>query len=134
VFAWWGNHNRSAAIRAHAVFPIYIVPFLFLAVLMLLAPLIIRTLGTWTLYVLTDRRAIILRGSRFNSASAESYMPDRLQEMSLVEKDDKSGDLIFARFPGLNGTTSNRGFLEVANVREVDRLIRSALHAKHLME
>ncbi|MDP9174239.1 MAG: hypothetical protein M3O30_10300 [Planctomycetota bacterium] len=134
IFAIIGNHNESRVAVNHRGFPIYIVPFLLLGLLILISPIITSALGAWSLYVVTDRRAIIFRGNRFSSASADSYTSDRLQEIGLVERDDQSGDLIFARYPGTNGSTSNRGFLRVENVRDVDQLIRDVLHGQRLSE
>lgn len=111
-------------------YPILGNPFLWLLLLLLLTPLLNRMTKPATLYVVTNRRALILRGARFGSPSIQSYLPEQLQKLSLDERDDGSGDLVFDRISMPGGTTHNVGFMRVSDVHYVDGLVREVLKGR----
>lgn len=112
-------------------YPLWGNPFLWMWLLLLPTPLLNRMTKATTLYVITNRRAIILRGTRFGSSSVQSYQPEQLQKLSLYERDDGTGDLVFDRISMSDGTTHNIGFMRVSDVHQVDGLIREALKGQH---
>jgi hypothetical protein len=84
-----------------------------------------------TVYALTDRRAIVFEPQLFRTVQVRSYTAAGLGAMSRVERGDGSGDLVFEEYTtrGSNNTTTTtrRGFLAIANVHQVEGLIRKTL-------
>jgi hypothetical protein len=91
--------------------------------------------GVWmarrTLYALTARRAIIFGRQLLGTVRVHSYTAAGLGAMSRVECGDGAGDLLFEEYTtrGANNstTTKRRGFLAIANVHQVEELIRKTL-------
>jgi hypothetical protein len=107
---------------------------------MVLSPLWAVFRASATAYVVTDRRAVIFdRG--FFATQVRSFGPMALDDITLRERGDGSGDLIFKREsyyqPGYwsgSGThryyspggyrTQEIGFFGIPEVRHVERLLR----------
>ncbi len=90
--------------------------------------------GSRTSYAVTDRRAIVLEpkiGLGHVSFRVQSYPPGGLHEIYRNERGDGSGDLVFQEVVSFDHKNrrrvSRRGFLAIADVREVERLVRSTL-------
>jgi hypothetical protein len=93
---------------------------------------LLRSRRSW--YALTDKRAIVCEGAWF-ADSTSSYTAEGLVRMKRRERRNGSGDLIFVEIMTIStnsegrASTSTRwrGFLNVTNVREVEKLVRSTL-------
>jgi hypothetical protein len=93
-------------------------------------------------YALTTRRALVWEPGGSGSC-LHSYEPHRLDALQRVERDDGSGDLVFEEYtytyqanvapagaqPSYETRVGigQRGFLNVARVRQVERLLRQTL-------
>jgi hypothetical protein len=83
-----------------------------------------------TVYVVTDRRALIIR-PRLGGKTVQSY--NRIGQIERRERSGGSGDLIFASETEAGGRAARRvrtrkiGFIGIANVREVERLLLESL-------
>ena len=148
VLALLGTHGRLGGGSAHPAtsptpsgvaavfgicFPLWGLIFVGFGVAGLTAPLRTRTRLKRTAYVITDRRAIVLRPERFGARVVETYSPNRLTHLQRRERRDGSGDLVFeaaaepARQRSSRQATAVRGFLSVADVSHVERTLRDAL-------
>lgn len=119
-----GKHGGSGP---GLFFPLFGVPFVLVGIGMLSSPLWMKRLARRTIYLITDRRAIVFQ--RGFSVTTRSYSPEQLQSLTKRVRPDGSGDIIFAAtFPMVIGQSSNpaliqNGFYSVANFREVERLL-----------
>jgi hypothetical protein len=119
------TRGRGAAGLAFAAFGL---PFVLAGLGMFTSPYWIRRAAQRTLYVLTDRRAIILvptwRGIR-----ERSFEPAQLHDLRRTQRADGSGDLVFTT--ELTGYTRGRplataiGFQAVPDVRGVEDRVRA---------
>jgi hypothetical protein len=132
--AWWGSGSPSGSSPPWfgALFPLFGIPFLVIGAGMLLSPVLARRAARRTVYVLTDRRAIVLEWKPFRGRAVRSYTPERLTKMSRIERRDGSGNLVFESDPdraaqGYPRWTPGHGFIGVSNVAEVERLVRAIL-------
>jgi hypothetical protein len=112
-------------------FPLCGVPFLLIGLGMIASPWWMRRAARRTCYALTNRRAIIWEPSLLGMRQVRSYTASGLGSLSRLERADGSGDLVFEEFrtrDSEGGThTTRRGFLAIANVREVEELLRKTL-------
>jgi hypothetical protein len=99
------------------------------------APLWLLRRARRTCYALTDKRAIICEPGWFGHWKTSSYMAHDLGRLKRRERPDGSGNLIFEEIRTISSDSHGRarththwrGFLNVANVREVEKLVRSTL-------
>jgi hypothetical protein len=83
-----------------------------------------------TVYVVTDRRALIIR-PRLGGKTVQSY--NRIGQIERRERGGGSGDLLFASETEARGRAAHRvrtrkiGFIGIANVREVERLLLESM-------
>jgi hypothetical protein len=118
-----------------ACFPLFGIPFVLVGLGMLTAPIWMRARARQVCYALTDRRAIVWEPRFFRGVEVRSYGPAQLGKIRRTEYPDGSGDLVFEEVItfGRNSegyTTTNRqrhGFLCIANVRQIEELLRKAL-------
>lgn len=75
------------------LFPLFGLPFLGIGIFMLLTPYFSYQADKKTLYAVTDRRIVIIKGGR--SIETKSYLPDQLEELIKRERSE-TGDLVFA--------------------------------------
>jgi hypothetical protein len=116
-------------------FPLWGVPFILVGLGMLSAPYWMWRKAKKTCSALTDRRAIVWEAGSFGSAEVRSYEPAALTKLTRRDYAGGSGDLIFeeqveVRRGGKGRTrvvTQNHGFLAIANVRDIEELLRKAL-------
>jgi hypothetical protein len=88
-----------------------------------------------TCYALTNQRALICQPGWFGAWNTSSYTAPGLGKMRRRERADGTGDLIFEEVTSTSTnseghsstTTTWRGFLNIARVREVEALVRSTL-------
>jgi hypothetical protein len=122
------------------LFPLFGLIFVFAGLAMIFSPLWLIHKAHRTVYVLTDRRAIIFDGGF--STRVRSFSPAALGDLERHERSDGSGDLIFAReqhyspgyYAGTAGhgghwvpgrtTVKTIGFHAIPDVRHVEQLVR----------
>jgi hypothetical protein len=118
-------------------FPLFGVPFILIGFGMLCTPLWMARKAQQTVYVLTDRRAIIFDGAG-RSTNIRSFWPEKLGNLQRKQFRNGSGDLIFDRSLAGNKASGERftnvGFLSIANVQEVERMTRRLAEAKSQRE
>lgn len=127
-----GGNTTPAAFKYF--FPLFGVPFLLIGAGMLSAPFWVRRKASRTVYALTDRRAIVVAGTIRGGRQIRSYGPEDMRDMHRTERADGSGDLVFYETTrtvrGKHGTrqvTQPHGFLCVAAVAELERVVRETL-------
>ena len=106
-------------------FPLFGIPFVLIGFVLLSAPLWMGLRANKTAYVLTDKRAIILRKSR-GKYIIKDYLPHQLQDVYREENDGGSGDVIF--FDENKSNADNTlpkavGFLGIDDVKAVEELV-----------
>jgi len=110
------------------LFPLFGLPFVLVGFGMLSTPYWLRRKAQRTVYVITDRRAVILDGGWWRSITVRSFSPDRLKDLRRVQRPDGSGDLLFERTWRTDSEGSRQftdhGFLGVRDVKMVERLIK----------
>jgi len=107
-------------------FPLFGVPFVLVGCGMLSSPLWALRKVRRTLYVITDRRAIVFEGGW--STTVRSLGPDQLTDLERKQRADGSGDIILVKrsWRGSDGDRYTRpvGFFGVENVKDVETLLR----------
>lgn len=117
-------------------FCLFTIPFFLIGGYMAAAPLWMPKRIGRTMYALTDRRAVVWEPYWFGSGyTVRSYTREGLGRMYRVDKSGGAGDLVFEEFYTTN-TNSNgqmstsrtqRGFMGIDRVREVEELVRLTL-------
>jgi hypothetical protein len=81
-----------------------------------------------TVYVITDRRLLVLPGG--SGREARSFAPEELDDPAVRDRDDGRGDVIFATVPEIRQTRQGRqtrlaeaAFTDIADVQRVAREI-----------
>jgi hypothetical protein len=109
------------------VFPLFGLPVLLVGVGLITSPLWIYRVGLHTVYLVTDRRAVLIR-TLLGHLHVNSYGPADLTSLTRVERADGSGDVLFARtaYRDADGYRRTRavGFHAVPDVRRVEGLLR----------
>jgi hypothetical protein len=116
-------------------FPLFGVPLVLIGLAMLSSPFWMYRRAKRTCYALTDQRAIVWAAGRFGGTEVRSFKPSDLGKMSRRDYADGSGDVIFEEFltvtrdsdGDLRSQGTERGFLSIADVREVEELVRRTL-------
>jgi len=84
-----------------------------------------------TIYALTDRRVLVWEATLLGPTRVLCYGPDRVARMRRLEHADGSGDLVFevieTRDSEGDVQTTERGFIAVPEVRNVETLVRQTL-------
>lgn len=114
-------------------FPLFGVPFVLVGLAMLSAPLWSYRKAFKTVYVITDRRAIMFDGGWMTMV--RSYPPHRLQNVYRKEKRNGSGDVILEqrmRSGGENGPQAmDVGFLGIRDPKAVEGMLRELAQQAH---
>jgi hypothetical protein len=118
--------------KGFGIFPLFGIPFVLVGLGMLSSPLWMRRKAKRTAYVITDKRAIVLTGQGWRGVSVRSFEPDCLTDLERTQYPDGSGNLVFhhqynAGQRGAQNPT-DVGFMAVANVKEVEDLVRELVH------
>jgi hypothetical protein len=132
VFWMWTAYSATSRIPSRggpwSLFPLFGIPFLFVGLGMLTAPLWAFLAARRTMYAVTNQRALIV--GCFLSTTVKSFVHSEIHDIQRVERSDGSGDIYFASrdIATRNGVMHQRiGFLGVPDVRTVEQLIRSRL-------
>ena len=127
-------------------YDIYSLLLIFASLSILSEPLGIRRRARSTVYVLTNKRAIVFE-PRLMGKAIRSFAPEELGSLRRTEDAHGRGDLVFARDDSVNlprvrysrdtGTPDPNsrevGFMEIPEVKRVERLVK-ALHDEFLSE
>jgi hypothetical protein len=106
------------------------LPFLAVGLGMLTSPFWAARAAGRTAYAVTSERAVVLKVGVWGTMSVVSFAPDRLTRIERRERPDGSGDLIFEEFVERRGSgsmTVRRGFIALADVRDVEEIVRRTL-------
>jgi len=124
--AAWGTMQAQGGPGLFCLFPLFGLPFILIGLAMLSSPMWARRNARSTVYVITDRRAIMFNGGW--STTIRSYPPEKLQDIYRKEKRDGSGDVIIARraWRDSDGDRQSEelGFLRLANPKEVEDMLK----------
>jgi hypothetical protein len=109
------------------------VPFLAIGVGMLCSPHFMRRSARRTIYVLTDRRAILFGCNWRGTLTVRSFDPCQLNDLVRNQHADGSGDLVLTRdvrrdVDGHNQLT-DVGFLAVREVKKVEDRVRALVQS-----
>lgn len=132
LFGGRGNGNMGLF---GMIFPLFGLPFLLVGLGMVSSPYWYRQRAKKTFYAVTDQRVILWTAGWFGRMDVRAYTPDRLEKMRRVEYGNGDGDLILEEYMTIGRDsdghqTSNmrrHGLMGIANVREVEELIRKGL-------
>ena len=112
-------------------FPLFGVPFVLIGFGLLSSPYWARRSAQRSVYVLTDRRAIIIRGSWRGNVSVRSFERERLTDLQRKQNTDGSGDLIFTRDVRRDSDgdrhSTDVGFLAIRDVKNVEDIVRASV-------
>lgn len=107
-------------------FPLFGLFPLLAGVGMLTSPMWFRRLASRTVYVITERRAIVFAG-KFARTAIRSWPPRELRGIERKQRSDGTGDLILdhdvRRIEGTNTAAQEVGFLGVRDVKPVHELL-----------
>lgn len=111
------------------VFPLFGTPFIVIGLAMLSAPAAAWRQSRRTLYVVTDRRALLFSAPGFRAIEVRSFAPEALRSTRRTERPDGSGDLIFDRTTRRDSdgdaVTTTVGFQNLADVRGAEAAVQA---------
>ena len=117
--------------RLESFFPLFGVPFVLIGLGMLSSPFWCAGKALRTVYVLTDRRAILLDGGAWGGVTVRSILPGRMVDLRRTQYPDGSGNLILGNQPGAGGqngaTLVDFGFMSIRDVKEVEDRVRELI-------
>jgi hypothetical protein len=134
--AYHGTHtmSRSASnglTHAFSFFPLFGLPFLFIGVGIVFAPLWAYLKGRNTVYAVTNQRVLIISGDR--SRSVKSCTPADIIAVDHRERPDGTGDVLIRTNSQIRQNNSisqvTVGLFGVSNVKEVARQVMN-LHTQ----
>lgn len=124
--AFWGVRQDESGSKWVYLFPLWGIPFILVGLGMLSSPLRHYRKALKTVYVITDRRAIICSGGR--TITIRSYGPMDLTSLYRTEKRDGTGDVIFDRQTRIDSERKSRvedlGFLCIQNPKEIEGMLK----------
>jgi hypothetical protein len=130
--AFWISSTARITTREEgpwALFPLFGVPFLLIGLGLLLAPLWAYLAARNTVYAVTERRALIISGSR--SRRVRSFTGAEVGNITRVERADGWGTVTFAAGTPVGSKGFERysraSFVGIPEVRRVEQLIRDHL-------
>lgn len=119
---WMFGASQSGSIA----FTSFGIPFFLIGIGMLSSPIWTYRKSLNTIYVITDRRAIIFDGGR--SVTIRSYEPERLQKVFRKERKDGSGDVIIAHkeWRDSDGDKQRKelGFIRIKDSKKVETMLK----------
>ncbi|HEY9646416.1 MAG TPA: hypothetical protein V6C88_08615 [Chroococcidiopsis sp.] len=131
LFWTWGAlgfklPDLREGLRPEYLFAMFGIPFILIGLAMLSSPLWVWQAARKTVYLITDKRAIIIQGGW--STIIRSYAPDQLNDTYRQERRNNIGDVIITvrRWKDSDGDSRSEeiGFLEIRNPREAEALLK----------
>ena len=112
----------------HVLFPLFGTPFIAIGLTMLSAPWWAWRGARRTLYVVTDRRAILFEASGLRAIGVRTFRPEALRGVRRTERPDGSGSLVFSK-TAVRDSDGDRmlitdGFTNVRDVRAAEDAVR----------
>ncbi len=115
--------------HATGLFPLFGLPFVLIGFGMLSSPFWARRAARRSIYVLTDRRAIVIQGSWRDQVRVRSFERHGLTDLQRKQNADGSGDLIFCRDVRRDSDGDRQskdvGFLAILDVKKVEEMVRT---------
>ncbi|NEP11679.1 MAG: hypothetical protein F6K14_15990 [Symploca sp. SIO2C1] len=113
-------------IQFQHLFALFGVPFVLIGLGMLFSPVWVWQAARKTVYLITDKRAILIQGG--SSITIRSYLPEQLKDVYRKEKANGSGDVIIAvrQWKDSDGDQRSEeiGFVGVRNSQEVEKILK----------
>jgi hypothetical protein len=110
-------------------FPLFGLPFVLIGFGMLSSPYWTARKARRSVYVVTDRRAILILAKTLGGFTVQSFRPQQLNELQRNQNSDGSGDLIFQTLVSRSSKgrehITHVGFLAVRDVKFVEDLVRA---------
>jgi hypothetical protein len=131
IWTWGAFHaaRQFPGSQIAILFPLFGVPFILAGLGMLFSPYWLKLRARNTVYILTQRRAIIISCGWLGGLNVRSFEPARMRDIQRRQHADGSGDIIFLhdwRYDAHgNSYSTNVGFKAVRDVKSVEDLIRS---------
>ena len=104
----------------HSLFALWGVPFILVGFGMLSSPYWLYRKAKHTVYAVTNRRALIISGTR--ERKIQSFTRADMDSIERTERSNGKGDVMFATSSN-NKTTQRVGFIGIADARRVERLL-----------
>lgn len=115
----------SRGINGLPVMTLFGLPFILIGIGMLLSPLWAYFKSTGTIYLITNRRALIIETG--GSLTIQDYPPEKLQDIYHRETRNGKGDVILSvrTWEGKYGKTQAEeiGFLRISNPMEIEQML-----------
>jgi len=125
------SKSPNAFAKSFSVFPIFGLPFLFVGLGIVLAPLWAYLKGRSTVYAVTNQRVMVISGN--GTRSVKSLTPADIVSVDHRERPDGSGDVVICTNGILRSNNSTSqvkvALLGIPNVKEVAQQVM-ALHAQ----
>ncbi|MBE9031994.1 hypothetical protein IQ266_19845 [filamentous cyanobacterium LEGE 11480] len=119
--------DLSQGLQFEYLFALFGVPFVLVGLGMLASPLWSWLSMRQTVYLITDRRAILIQAGGATT-TFRSYEPHQLQHIYRKVFDDDTGNIIIAqeKWRDSNGDkrTENIGFMNIRNAREAEMRLK----------
>ena len=132
IFWTWGAFSATKLFPNASIallFPLFGVPFILMGLGMLTSPYWMSLRAKDTVYILTQRRAIIISSGWLGALSVRSFEPSRLRDIQRRQYSDGSGDIIFVndfRYDSHGQSyPTHVGFKAIRDVKSVEDLLRS---------
>ena len=126
VAAAWGVLHEGGTPGPFMLFPLFGLPFILIGIGLLSGPWWNRRKQRNTVYMITDRRAVIIEVGK--TTKITSYEPDQMDKIYRTEKSDGTGNVYFTRrqWKDMDGDRRGEdiGFERVAQVRDVEKLLK----------
>ena len=146
-----GRQGEAGPQPVQWMFALFGVPFVLIGLGMMSTPFWmlrrIRRAAARTAYVITDRRAIVIDGGYYGDGGMatmlagplmmlgrglriRSYLPNELQDVQRIQRDDGSGDILFGEVVFASETNGRRqftrsGFFSISDVKRVEDMLKS---------
>jgi hypothetical protein len=128
LWLWKGYEIFSSGVGLGLVGCLCGFPMLLVGILMLLSPWLAGRAAKRTLYVVSDRRILVIVDNKIRSI--QIFQPEDIRHLVSVERQDGSGDLLFAK-PSSSataaGSSTSMGFYGIRDVCYVEELVRDNL-------
>ncbi|CAN1212174.1 DUF304 domain-containing protein [Tumidithrix helvetica PCC 7403] len=118
--------NLNNGIQPQHLFALFGIPFVLIGFGMLSSPFWVWQGARKTVYLITDKRAILFQGGQHTTI--RSFLPSQLNEIYRKERADGSGDVVISirRWKDSDGDPRSEeiGFMGVRNPQEVEKILK----------
>ena len=110
------------------LFPLFGLPFLIVGIGMLSSPFLAYRKALKTVYVITDRRAILFVSGW--TTTIRSYLSERLRDIHRIERRNGTGDVIFGQGKERNNQMQACGFFNIRDPKAAEQMLRKITESK----